>query len=364
MTRLLSALLITLPALICGWTQMGKTTAHDRITAISMDFDFDNFPCVAYGYNISDGRTNIPVVAWNGTGWVKEAERVSQFAQGYHEFILKVRNNVKYIGLKIHYRFGSVLNGAVAYRGSYAFHNQLFGFDIDANGNMFMLWISEMATSPSYPGTDNKLVVITYPESGWTKYPAENHFTDQIHVNTQTDEKRVTDVKLIRGKQSGTFFGAYVLGGHVSIFSDANTFEPLGGSFPGIAMDITYSQKYGLFASSFGPNNELEIHYMPEGSNRWELLGKPIHKISQRLLKTHVRVTDNGIVVAACENAVENIITIGMYSLEMSDKWIEKNVIASGPVTHWELGIGGRIAYVAYSVSAKGMTVVQQLVEV
>eukprot|EP01060_Flectonema_neradi_P029895 TRINITY_DN423_c5_g1_i1.p1 TRINITY_DN423_c5_g1~~TRINITY_DN423_c5_g1_i1.p1 ORF type:complete len:365 (+),score=55.94 TRINITY_DN423_c5_g1_i1:89-1183(+) len=359
-----SLFLVALPAVVVGWSQMGDTTAHDRITAISMDFDFDTFPCVAFGYNVSDGRTNIPVVAWNGTGWVQEYERESQFAQGYHEFILKVRNNVKYIGLKIHYRFGSVLNGAVGYRGSYAFHNQLFGYDIDSQGDMVMLWISELATSPSYPGTDNNLVVIRYPQSGWVSYPAEDHFTDQIYINKQTETERVTDVKLIRAKTPNTFFGAYVLGGMISIFDDVrNAANPLGGSFPGTAMDITYSAKYGLFVSSFGTSNELEVHHMPEGSNDWVLLGKPIHKISERLTKTHIRVTENGIVVAACEHEEANIITVGIYSVEMPGQWIEKNVIASGPVTHWEMGVGGQTAYVAYSVSAKGLTVVRELLQ-
>ena len=361
----------TLAVLLCSthtaaeWVSMGKPAEHSNVTAISMSFDFDTFPSFAYGYNVSQGRTNIPVLAWNGTGWVEEYHRESQFAQGYHDFTFKVRNNVKYLGLKIHYRFGSVLNGAIGYRGSYAFHNQLFDYEIDANGDMFMLWISEAATTPSYPGTGNELVTIKYPESAWASYPAANHFDAQDHVADQTNTSRVTDVKMVPGATKADFYGAYVLGGEVHVFNDTKTYAPLGGHFPGVGMDLTYSAQYGVILSSFGPSGDLEVHHLAkQGAATWVKLGESSVKgVSERLLKTHVSVSDKGVVVVAAEGERQNVLKVATYNLEIPEGWTAVDVETPEPITHWEMGVGGNTIYVVYSENAVGVKAVKYELE-
>eukprot|EP01061_Rhynchopus_euleeides_P034255 TRINITY_DN57_c0_g1_i10.p1 TRINITY_DN57_c0_g1~~TRINITY_DN57_c0_g1_i10.p1 ORF type:complete len:363 (+),score=124.04 TRINITY_DN57_c0_g1_i10:58-1146(+) len=350
-------------ALCSAWTQMGSKIHSNNVTALSLDFDPDGFPAFAYGYNVSAGRTNIPIQAWDGTEWVRETERVSQFQQGYHEFIFKVRNGIKYVGLKIHYRYGSVLNGAVAYRGSYAFHNQLFGFEIDGAGDMMMLWISESATTSSYPGTDNHLAIVKYPASGWTSYPAADHFEKQVVVAEQTDTKRVTDVKMVRGPTADSFYGAYVLGNEVSVFNDTKTFKPLGTPFPGFGMSIAYSTKYGLAVASFSTTEmAVNVHVLSTDGQEWVHLGAPITHISERLDKTHVGITSNGVVVVGCLGASPDVLEVATYSLEMPSGWSSNNVKAADPITHWELGVQGTNAYVVISENANGVRTLQTVI--
>ena len=79
--------------------------------------------------------TRIPVNAWNSKEWVEVHHRTSQFPQNYREFSLKAADNTYYLGLKVNSGMGSVLNGGVEWRGSWAFSNQHFDYEIEPHGD-------------------------------------------------------------------------------------------------------------------------------------------------------------------------------------------------------------------------------------
>ena len=184
------------------WSQLGATQQRERVVAISLDFGPDGFPVFAYGWDDDERGTRIPVNVWNGESWIEVFHRTSQFPQSFAEFDLKARNENYYLGLKISASFGSVLNSGFEWRGSYAFHNQLFDYDIEANGDMVMLWISDRATGGSYPGTNNDLYVQRYLERGWSGYPAGPDFGEHIVLDTQLNTTAST-VSSLRLKRAG-----------------------------------------------------------------------------------------------------------------------------------------------------------------
>eukprot|EP01064_Diplonema_japonicum_P038627 TRINITY_DN941_c0_g1_i3.p1 TRINITY_DN941_c0_g1~~TRINITY_DN941_c0_g1_i3.p1 ORF type:complete len:368 (+),score=118.36 TRINITY_DN941_c0_g1_i3:73-1176(+) len=344
------------------WAQIGKAMPEERVTAVSLDFDPDGLPAFAFGFNQTGGGTVIPVMAWNGVEWEQDTRRVSQFPQGYHEFNFKVRNYVKYIGLKIHYRYGSVLNGAVEWRGSYAFHNDLFDYDIDSKGNMMMLWVSTQPTTSSYPGTDNKLVIERYSESGWTGYPSGPAFGPQTPVDKQTDKKKVTDVKLIRGANADSFVGGYVLGGVAKVFNDSRTFEALGGTWEGSALDIVYSNSFGTVASYIKPgSSSVDVRHFPVSGSKWVELGVAIPTTDTENKKTTLALTADGtVVVAAPAKGNATIVHTSTYTLGESSAWKLNSFEAAGPVTHWDMGANGFNVWIVLSENdGKGVRVVR-----
>lgn len=202
------------------WHQVGDTLSRERVVAISMDFSPDGFPAFAYGWNDGERGTRIPVVAWNGESWIEVYHRTSQFPQSYTEFDFKAANNNYYLGLKISESFGSVLNGGREWRGSYAFHNQLFDYQIEEpSGDMIMFWVSDKPSGGGYPGTDNQLVAIRYLAGGWDSYPAgEEAFGEPVEIDSQAPGSNSTGgVSSLRIHKAGKIVVASPDGGEQQV---------------------------------------------------------------------------------------------------------------------------------------------------
>eukprot|EP01059_Diplonema_ambulator_P030137 TRINITY_DN504_c0_g1_i1.p1 TRINITY_DN504_c0_g1~~TRINITY_DN504_c0_g1_i1.p1 ORF type:complete len:366 (+),score=126.69 TRINITY_DN504_c0_g1_i1:644-1741(+) len=357
------ALLVLSTALCHGaWVQLGQTMHEENVTAVSMDFDPDGLPAFAFGYNESAGRTTIPVMAWDGVQWEEDTRRRSQFGQGYHEFDFKVRNSVKYLGLKIHYRFGSVLNGAVEWRGCYAFHNDLFDYDIDSKGNMVMLWVSTLPTDSSYPGTGNKLVLVTYAGAGWNQYPAGNAFGQQTPVAQQTQADRVTDVKIVRGATDDSFVAGYVLGGEVTVFNDSKAANTLGKPWQGRGLDLVHHRTYGTFASYIVAGTQsVGVKRFALDASDWVDMGVAVASSDLSKIKTTLAVTDDGTVVVAAPDATKDtLLHTSTYTIGASNSWALNSFEAAGPITHWDMGANGFSVYIVLSENdGKGVRVVK-----
>jgi hypothetical protein len=157
--------------------QLGDTIKSGNVSAVSLDFNSAKYPVFVYGCTSSNGGTDIPIIQWNGKAWIRKTRRVSQFPQHDDEFQLQVRyHDTFYLGLRVNSKFGSVLNGGQDYAGCYAFTNKLFEYDIDDDGTMHMLWISEHPNPASYPGTNSSLVVTTYDAARIENKTSKRHF--------------------------------------------------------------------------------------------------------------------------------------------------------------------------------------------
>eukprot|EP01064_Diplonema_japonicum_P038629 TRINITY_DN941_c0_g1_i5.p1 TRINITY_DN941_c0_g1~~TRINITY_DN941_c0_g1_i5.p1 ORF type:complete len:385 (+),score=111.32 TRINITY_DN941_c0_g1_i5:54-1157(+) len=345
-----------------NWAQVGKAISASEVSAVSLDFSPDGFPAFAFGFYDPNHGTVIPVMAWDGTEWEEDSRRTAQIPQMYNEFSFKIRNMVKYLSVRIHSKYGSVMNGAFEWRGCYAFHNDLYDYDIDSKGNMMMLWVSTQPTTTNYPGTDNKLVVVKYDASGWYSYPASYSFGRLKKVDKQTDKKKVTDVKLIRGANADSFVGGYVLGGVAKVFNDSRTFEALGGTWEGSALDIVYSNSFGTVASYIKPgSSSVDVRHFPVSGSKWVELGVAIPTTDTENKKTTLALTADGtVVVAAPAKGNATIVHTSTYTLGESSAWKLNSFEAAGPVTHWDMGANGFNVWIVLSENdGKGVRVVR-----
>jgi|EP01046_Picozoa_sp_COSAG06_P032239 hypothetical protein len=412
---LLLALLAATPAATVAWSQLGRTMSRERVTAISMDFGPDGFPVFAYGWNDTDAGgnrgTRIPVMAWNGEDWIEVYHRTSQFPQGYHEFDLKARNGGYYLGLKIHYRYGSVLNSEFEWRGSYAFHNQLFDYEIEENGDMMMLWISSQATGGGYPGTNNDLSVIRYLERGWSGYPAGPDFGEQLVIDRQ-EPNATSTVSSIRiksvGKDSGghpKYLSAWVHGEemHLAQGSIRDGFTRLGLATEA-AETVNVAVHGGQACAAYHParggggggedQHEVVVECSActvEGCDAWRSLGIAIESAAVvERLAVEVVITDDGkVVVAGRKVGSPNTLAVrwreiapaaaaaaatsanatgssGSAAVSVAaaaddeEGWTEVDLSVDQTMTHFELGASGNAVYAAISENeGEGIRVMQ-----
>ena len=361
------------------WSQLGHTMGRERVTAISMDFGPDGFPVFAYGWNDTDRGTRIPVMAWDGESWIEVFHRTSQFPQGYHEFDFKARNGGYYLGLKIHYAYGSVLNSQYEWRGSYAFHNQLFDYEIEENGDMMMLWISSEPTGGGYPGTGNDLSVIRYHERGWSGYPAGPAFGEQLVIDRQ-DPNATSTVTSLRIKSVGKdasghaeYLTAWVHGEelHVAQGSIRDGFARQGlATKAAETVNLDVNSKNGVACVAYHPAEGGERRVVvvecadctTEDCSGWRSLGVAIDEaaVAERLA-VEVVVTDDGkVVVAGRKLDTPNVLAVrwrqiapaqnGFATAAAEDEgWTEADLAMEKTVTHFELGGSGNAVYAAVS---------------
>ena len=365
------------------WSQVGDTMSRERVTAISMDFGPDGFPVFACGWNSLDVGTRIPVMAWNGQSWVEVYHRTSQFPQSYREFDFKIRNNAYYLGLKVHNQFGSVLNGAVEWRGSYAFHNQLFDYEIDERGDMTMFWISQRDSGGGYPGTNNELVIITYNASGWDGYPAgEEAFGEPVVIDRQNprpENVTVDEISDIHIKSVTTpagvssFILAWVNDGQISVASGT-----IAEGFTRISLPDTMADTVSL--ATHGEHACIAYHPLPEilptatastehgdvtvacadnyGRGTWSRL--PGNALTDadvvERLAVELTITEEGKVFVAGRKAdAPNTLAVRYASLAPSasdaeeEEWAAVDLSADATMTHFEVQSHGNTVFAAVS---------------
>ena len=396
-------LALLLPVAVGAWSQLGRTLSRERVTGISMDFGPDGFPVFAYGWNDTERGTRIPVMAWNGEEWIEVYHRTSQFPQGYHEFDFKARNGEYFLGLKIHYRFGSVLNSKFEWRGSYAFHNQLFDYEIEENGDMMMLWISDKATGGGYPGTNNDLSVIRYLERGWSGYPAGPDFGEQLVIDRQ-EPNATSTVSSLRIKSLGSradgadpeYLVAWVHGAklHLAQGNIADGFARLDLATES-AETVNLAVHSGHACAAYHPAATAEDRHevvvecsacTAENCNSWHSLGVAIESaaVAERLDVEVVMTDDAKVVVAGRKVGSPNVLAVrwrevspgpapappaagdwrsagnSTMSVSAHDGWTQADLNLEKTITHFELGSSGNAVYAVVSENGgEGIRVMQ-----
>jgi hypothetical protein len=256
---------------------------------------------------------------------------------------VQARGNAYYLGLKISGSFGSVLNGAVEWRGSYAFHNQLFDYEIEPNGDMLMLWISHAPTNPSYPGTGDELVAVRYNASGWTGYPAVPAWGEQTVLDRQQQEGGISS---LRFKHNGEreYLAAWVNGAELKVVggnlesgfverssATADTVA-LGANGNGVAC-IAFHPAAATAAVEFGA---VEVSCAAEGLAAWRTLGVAIAAaaVVERLAPEVVVTSAGRVVVAARSALLSNLVVVRHRNVEVCPPPRPPCPVRSGSVTH------------------------------
>lgn len=348
-----------------SWSQVGQTLSRERVRAISMDFGPDGFPVYACGWDDGERGTRIPVMAWNGQQWIEVYHRTSQFPQGYHEFDFKARNNAYYLGLRVNNQYGSVLNGAVEYRGSYAFHNQEYRYDIEPNGDMVMLWISRAETS-SYPGTGDNLVLVKYLAGGWTGYPGGNTFGPQTVIDAQDAPGNITNLRLKNGPAVGEYITAHVKARKAYVHTGSLAGLTLARTVDADTVNMAVERDVVCIAfhdprGAAAVNVECADGY---GSNLWRELGIAIEEAALvERLAVETKITDDGRVVVAARSAIApNKLVVRWRAWNAPDGtvWTVADLDLQAPITHFEMGVTGNAVYMAVSEEqGQGLRVMQ-----
>ena len=389
------------------WQQVGETLSRERVVAISLDFSPDGVPAFAYGWNDFDRGTRIPVMEWDGERWIEVYHRTSQFPQSYAEFDFKAANNNYYLGLKISDRLGSVLNGGREWRGTYAFHNQLFDYQIDEpSGDMTMFWISEVATGGGFPGTDNQLVAVRYAAEGWDSFPAGDAFGDLVEIDRQTPgtnstvrgvsslrihKAGISNITAANGetKQVQSYVAAWVNDGTVNVATGS-----LEGGFARQELPDTAANTVNLAVGRVGLGSEFAcIAYNPTddlalegevrvacateyGLGQWHRLGGVAIEAADVVdrLPVEIAITTDpfhtGRVFVGGRSALlpEQLVVkwaqlpeeIQPASAATAEEWTAVDLLVEARISHFELGASGENVYVVTSEnSGQGLKVHQ-----
>lgn len=363
--------------------------------------------------------TRIPVKAFNGKDFLEVYKRTSQFPQNYREFVFKAARNAYYLGLRVSGRFGSVLNSAVEWRGSYAFHNTHYAFEIEEQtGDMVMLWVSAAATGGGYIGTGGKLAVVKYAASGWASYPATPAFGNMIVLDEQKPDgatgitglsfartKGAADVvgaanlknkntaannSAVAGAASDIYIAAWINDGMLSVA----TGSPDAGS-GGFRVQKSQVQADTVSLAAAGSNACIAFHpnanananangggstVMVEGEVRvdcstdanaghtvWDSLGVAIEAaaVVDRLAVKVAVTEDRRVVVAARSADNQNMVVVRWAQLEKGNQgetaayvWNVADLAAEAPITHFELGsVGNAVHLVVSERNGEGLKV-------
>ena len=124
-----------------------------------------------------------------------------------------------------------------------------------------MFWISDRPSGDGYPGTDNKLVVVTYNNSGWDHYPAEEAFGAPLAIDTQTPgsgenrTRAIADLRIRRaGEAGGEFLLAWVNAGEISVGHGSIARGFVRRALPEKAADTVSLAVQGAWACSSTPD--------------------------------------------------------------------------------------------------------------
>lgn len=391
-----------------SWQQLGETLTRERVVAISLDFSGDGFPAFAYGWDDFERGTRIPVVEWDGERWLEIFHRTSQFPQSYAEFDFKSANNNYYLGLKISERYGSVLNGGREWRGSYAFHNQLFDYQVEEpSGDMIMFWISEAASGGGYPGTDNQLVAVRYAASGWDTYPASPAFGAQVDIDRQdpgsnSSARGVSSLRIHKaGNASFTMNGvttmvqeyvvAWVNDGSINVAVGSLEAGFVRQSLPdaaGITVNLAvggtgFGSQYACIAyhPTDGLGGEVRVACSADrGKGEWQRLGDVAIEAADIVERIPVEIAitvDRRVFVAGRSELLPRELVVkhaqipgeipptsnrhskspkmtpvdNVHSVPSSidAEWTATNLIGEAPISHFELGASDENVYVAMS---------------
>lgn len=358
---------VCLAAAHSAWHQVGNTLKASKVSAISLDFKRASTPAFAFGYTESGG-TNILIQEWNGTCWVENYHKVSQYPQSYDEFKFQVRNNDDfYLGLRINGQFGSVLSGSDAYNGCYAFTNKLYDFDIAPNGDMAMLWISEHPDSESYPGTNNTLVVTTYDSSGWSKYPASNAFGKQTVIDHHTKDQPIVDLAFLRNPATDQYYGAYVKGKKGYVFQgsikDGFTHSPYAlPNATSIAMDARLlADGTHIICLAVHWSSSIRVVCTDNIESKWLDLGTPVSSEATTRLPPDISIADDGTVIVVAAVLKMNQRLAIRKLLPGTVTWTENDFKSDRNVSHYDMHSNGKVAHLAVSENhGEGLRVLKE----
>jgi hypothetical protein len=349
-----------------GWVAVGSTRGANRnVTALSLAVAPDGLPRYAYGFVESEG-TEIQLMAFDGKEWVEDYHHVSQYPQTYTDFRYRVaESGSNYLGLRIKCSLaegcGSVLNSGVEYRGSYAFANQLFDFDLDSKGDMTMLWISKTEPSASYPGTGGALETVQYAQSGWDDFPATNTYRNPKQLDTQEDASPISAVRVQRlDEGTGQVAAVWIHKSRVyaSNVLPSSDLKPVsvGVPFQGTAIDMAVGVKRSgrpnlcVAAHTGSGNGEVTVRCANQDGTEggWQVVGGGAalvggEETSERAVSL-VTTADGGLYVAspmAEGNGGVSTALLVRYLAPGADKWEPMDLHANGEITHYEMSTGG-----------------------
>jgi hypothetical protein len=271
------------------------------------------------------------------------------------------------LGLRINSKFGSVLNGAHDFAGCYAFENKLFEYDIAKNGDMHMLWISKDPNSPSYPGTNNSLVVTTYASSGWNHYPASNAFGKQTVIAKHTDAEPIDDLEFLYNPSNQLLYGAYIKGkkGYVfqgSISAGFNKSTDTLQQASSIAMDVRSlpgGQEFICVATHW--ESDIRVACKDSIHSAWQDKGLALSKEASMHLPPEISLGEDGTIVVVA-GVLSGKHTLAVRKLRQGSTVWEQNDFGSDlDVTHYDMKSNGKVVYLAVSENeGEGLRVLKE----
>lgn len=284
-------------------------------------------------------------------------------------FLWKARGDNHYLALRIAGRYGSVLNSAANWAGSYAFHNGLIDYEIMENGDMVMFWHSLAPDGAGYPGTGGSLDLVTYKASGWTSYPATPAFGDKYSVGHDHGDSPITGARIVfrnaaNGKDPTNLVMAFSQNGVITVLNTPKgiAHPAVIGSFPGDTVGLDSNDEGHVCVAYHRGGNAVQVSCLAPGSSEWKHLGAALSGSSPgQRLRPEVVVTKTKVFALGRSDSAENTILAASCLLESAgEEWAPASYPALGIVSYFQATGNSDTVFLAVAEgNGEGLRVVQ-----